>query len=122
MTTKELLKPRYKVIAIYPTSKYANMGKVLIPENDEQELYYKNEPLRYKKLYWWEDRNIKTDMPKYIRFSDGTIDKIDNYLPHFKAKYIWSALNNSLPSTEEEYNEFVLSVGGFKNNKQCYQK
>ncbi|MDB5200560.1 MAG: hypothetical protein JWO92_2523 [Chitinophagaceae bacterium] len=76
MTTEELLKPGYKVIADYPlSSKYFNVGEVLIWSNEG--FYYADNckmhketvekyPHLFKKLEWHEERK-KEDMPEYVK-------------------------------------------------------
>ena len=86
MSTEELLKPRYKVIAPYPNSPY-KVGEILtefffdngnsyFSVNDENGFHdkvissetIKECPNIFKEVEWWEDRKIE-DMPEYVRFS-----------------------------------------------------
>lgn len=84
MTKEELLKPRYKVIADYPESRY-NVGSIFYKyefvngnyayvENTESPLdgrvarveWVENYPIHFRKLEWWEDRKPE-DMPQYVK-------------------------------------------------------
>jgi len=89
----DLLKPRYKVIADYPYSKF-NIGDIISmthkedvgmgqfewatdfigDEEDGMERYGEREfsyyPHLFKKLEWWEERD-KYNMPKYVSFPHG---------------------------------------------------
>lgn len=79
MTVEELLKPRYKVIADYPSSPFfindilPNALKEWQRDNErtkatlnECEKY----PAIFKKLEWWEEREIE-DMPEYLKDDNG---------------------------------------------------
>lgn len=87
MSTEELLKPRYKVIADYPTytgesRKYSHKkGDVIVFDTlDEVYLWKEQEsdgtqcskdhfdkyPAIFKKLEWWEER-ADEDMPEYVK-------------------------------------------------------
>jgi len=87
MTTEELLKPRYKVIANYPNTvllmndiielrysvqlpqskEYVNIGFAGVRVWHEEEL--KRYPHLFKKLEWWEERSAD-ELPKYIKVKD----------------------------------------------------
>ena len=88
---KNLLQPRFEVIATYPNSNYKvgdilykieyateewyDNGNVFIIHRQEIEKY----PHLFKKLAWWEKRTEK-EMPKYIKIdheSNNVIHKID---------------------------------------------
>lgn len=72
MTAKELLKPRFEVIGIYPNSPF-EIGDILTFDgviygcNEPQkfERYPQDYPNLFKKLNWWEHRKIE-DMPKKL--------------------------------------------------------
>lgn len=86
MTAKELLKPRFEIIADYPHLQY-NVGRILTPVNEGSNVYdclespsseFIHYPEKYphlfKKLNWWEHRKIE-DMPKKLickAFQDDT--------------------------------------------------
>lgn len=77
MKAKELMNPRFEVIADYPSSLYG-IGD-LIEEHEPDKFHYQNcgdyqyassqtlekYPHLFKKLNWWEKRN-KEDMPKKL--------------------------------------------------------
>jgi len=88
MTPEELLKPRYKVIADYPNSKFS-IGTVIIPnrldgviddswvvpdKNDRSFAHVKVQdyPHLFRRLSWWEEREEK-DMPEYVEDTDGNV-------------------------------------------------
>lgn len=101
MTTEDLLKPRYKVIADYLFSPY-KIGNVIVCENHQykqvhlatinvremgenikQECFYDIEdcklyPALFKPLAWYEDREVG-DMPEYVKYDDGGVYKIDKW-------------------------------------------
>ena len=127
MTTEELLKPRYKVVADFPGCIFK------VPEllkeglvhwetiNNKQCFKYKGEyiyphlyPSIFQKLEWWEERDEK-DLPKYVRYKGcemfrfnspkmSEVLKVDNYqedcLNHNKG-CDWISLYE--PATEQEY-------------------
>lgn len=90
MTPDELLKPRYKVIADYPNSRF-KIGDILFkyiyPSSESIYTYVTNPeiPLKgtslspeyvekmnhlFKPLQWWEDRKAE-DMPGYVKDERG---------------------------------------------------
>jgi len=91
MTTEELLKPRYKVIADYPKSLY-HVGDILNAGWRSEDLIYcdhdgprwRDYPHLFKKLEWWEDRKIE-DMPEYLK-QTGMVDGADNPIPDWYLK------------------------------------
>lgn len=79
MIPEELLKPRFKVIADYPDSPFVD-GQILVTRvgnfgkqvfdiyrqfGNDDFVYPESYPHLFKKLAYYEDRNIK-DLPKYI--------------------------------------------------------
>jgi hypothetical protein len=77
MEAKELLKPRFEIIADYPTLSY-NVGRIIEPIKEDSNYYdcvdapssniicYPQKyPHLFKKLNWWEHRKIE-DMPKRL--------------------------------------------------------
>ncbi len=70
MTTEELLKPRYEVIADYPFSD-CEVGKVFT-EGELEDTFFNNlkkYPHIFKRLEWWHKRN-SDELPKYIGYKD----------------------------------------------------
>lgn len=129
MTTEELLKPRWKVIADFPGS-LLSIGEILTnlkyhQEPDDYSIRIQTElgelgifpsefPAVFKELEWWQERDEK-DMPKYVRYKGcemfrlnspkmGEVLKVDNYqedyLNHNKG-CDWISLYE--PATEQEY-------------------
>lgn len=118
MSTEELLKPRYKVIADYPKSLY-NVGDILNAGWRSEDCIYcdtegprwRHFPHLFKKLYWWEDRSTE-DLPEYIKWrNDQGSTTVFNIMPKtyldkgfMKWKFGGRTLKQFLPSTESEYN------------------
>lgn len=123
MTTEELLKPRWKVIADFPGNPYT-IGQILtypqdiiLPNGYLKYLYlnYNEEykidsyPSIFQKLKWWEERNM-ADMPQYLKRLD--CPEVIRSLTDFKEcqginypDLIYGSYHISLwePATEEEY-------------------
>lgn len=134
MTTEELLKPRYKVIADYPGSQYS-AGDILTVIGTE--LYTKGSieffeqyPHLFKSLQWWEDRKPE-DMPEYVKIVErpwfvdkklniGDIAKIHKHFTNSLGDcnpYGCQVFGNDfmsyykcVPATETEYNEYIKTV------------
>lgn len=82
MTTEQLLKKRFKVIADYPKSNYAvgeiltkgDAGMVFTMPHEKDICGNVREPIEsiekyphlFKELQWWEDRKPE-DMPEYVK-------------------------------------------------------
>lgn len=76
MKQKELLKPRYKVVADYPHSPFEigniletdDKGEYTVWNHDGKDYITLNDyPEIFKMLKWWEERDLK-DMPKHVRY------------------------------------------------------
>lgn len=66
MTAKDLLKPRFEVIADYPGTTL-KVGDILDKQNTKNMCeFYEQYPHLFRKLNWWEHRKIE-DMPKKIK-------------------------------------------------------
>lgn len=82
---KDLLKPRYKVIADYPGNIHP-LGKIhghningtinKMPI-DEWIEWHEKYPANFKKLEWWEDRELP-QMPEYMKI-DGRVVKVKEW-------------------------------------------
>lgn len=132
MTTEELLKPRYKVIADF-WGNHFEVGKILElkKENGSSSFEYtwyghdglysryesdfKDYPHLFRKLEWWEDRKVE-DMPKYIRgIKSGRIIRVHKWDLKCEQGWICSDGFNCyhresiLPATESEYLEYKKS-------------
>lgn len=121
MTPEELLKPRYKVIADYPESPY-KIGDIEFNGTWSDNDSLANYPSIFRKLEWWEERDVK-DMPGYLKDTgDGEVFKVREWLDYSMA-VIWLNKNKKinhtgfhqantehfLPATESEYNEYIKS-------------
>jgi hypothetical protein len=126
MTTEELMKLRWKVIADFPSNEWFEIGDIIIansgengyktPTDDEDNwlaLMPDRYPAIFKKLEWWECRK-EEDLPEYVKSKKYTYKVID-YIK-LKNKLItvsiradkilflgYENLINLQPSTKEEY-------------------
>lgn len=123
MTVEELMKPRYRVINIWPCmSKNIKVGDVLTFDNSLDCFWCGNTaypqiklneyPHLFEELEWWEERKLE-DMPKYLKFiRSGLVEKVKKYDMHnkgviFKSNIMYQCYpGNFIPSTEEEYKKF----------------
>lgn len=121
---KELLIPRYKVIADYPGNRF-KMGAIFTKDIDgtfvDEEMNVTLEsnltsfPHLFKKLEWWEDR-LPEEMPEYVKH-DGTIYQIsspdidirNNYGFVLKTDVIPIYYKDCQPATEQEYTQYINS-------------
>ncbi len=114
----DLLTPRFKVIADYPNS-FFDIGE--ITENEFTLIDLEKYPHLFKKLGWWEDREIE-ELPQYLK-SENQVFKVSNYFYRIH-KLLFSSyddkydqefddyflFNDYEPSTEEEYNEYLKNL------------
>jgi len=124
MTTEELLKTRYKVIAKYPFMSY-KVGDVINEEKlgyfqFNRDVWFSKEdmdtyPHLFRKLEWWEERAIE-DMPEYVKIEDKII-KVKKWVD---SDTLWLNLTYPepsftmgnkfyppvYPSSLEEYNQY----------------
>ena len=117
MTAKELLQPRFEVIAPIPLlERYGlELGAVIELNcfNEENNQYYceryndlgkskfydehyRSYPKRFREMNWWEGRTAE-QMPKKVQFEDGEIVEIDSW-------------------------DMQLLKGSFKSHPNCYIK
>lgn len=120
MEPKDLLAPRYKVVADYPENVF-NVGQIIEQEEiaEGQNLYnmdfFEKFPHLFKKLKWWENRDTD-DMPEYVkRLDNGAIIKTDKWFLvgsdmrwHTEKRYVTMSAKTCLPATEEEYNTYLI--------------
>lgn len=113
MTTEELLKPRYKVIADYPFNKIAPVGEIIsgdkLPMWDVREF-----PHLFKKLEWWEERK-ESEMPEYVKRGDRVYKVADaneifswGFIIDFPMTEHHVSYSYCLPATKEEYDLYNL--------------
>ena len=91
----ELLKPRFKVIADYPESKF-KVGEIIqLTWNDPfpdkyggYETFYNKYPHLFKKLEWWEDRK-ESEMPQYVAYKllPDSKEKLIKVPEHFRNSF-----------------------------------
>lgn len=126
MTQKELLKPRWKVIANFPGNT-KDLGKIYESYSDTDLRcnivvfermfadYPDNYPEIFRKLEWWEGIRSE-DIPEYLKLiSTNEIVKVLKKVGGFtgtvfvgrmfREKEVWTHLSFYLPSTKEEYDK-----------------
>ena len=129
MTVEELLIPRYKVTADYPGMDDSyEIGEVLKPAYTGIVDAY---PHLFRKLNWWEERNVE-DMPEYVKIiNGGQVGKILDVIKSptsgtimIKTDIISQPDNrpivNHCPiywfeiATEQQYNDYINSKSNAK--------
>lgn len=120
----ELMKPRYKVIADYPDSKYKVDEIIELTWNDPlpnkyggYQSFYNKYPHLFKKLQWWEERK-EDEMPEYVKykFMEDSKWKYFKVMKHFTNSAMepnkygflvnrddYNSYSKSLPITQSEY-------------------
>lgn len=131
MTTEELLKPRWKVIADYPDSPF-DVGEIINSNGTVEQFervvdytlisnctieYPDDYPAIFKKLKWWEEREFN-ELPKYVKNKDGVYEtffrtpskdgslwewQVVHPTKEYGAEVMYILDNQMLPSTKEEY-------------------
>lgn len=126
------MRPRFKCIADYPGSDYS-VGQIIPLTNHhsnefysrtedddviEQESFYKQYPHIFKRLQWWEDRDI-SELPEYVKnAADGIVFKVEyNFNGHTPSDVhtwneearvpFWHSLHHLLPATESDYIQYT---------------
>ena len=111
MTNKELLTPRYEVIAKYPYCAYETGHIIQLYDNCESvKQWYGQYPHLFRPLHWAEKRE-EIEMPKYISLEGKIYEvfmwgKIGCLVEDIGILYFNSSEDKNytiLPSTEEEY-------------------
>lgn len=119
MTKKELLKPRYKVIADYPDGIW-EVGDIIHDGFKGWQGIAPDYPHLFKPLQWWEERELK-DMPEYLTYqfmpdSPLKVKKVDNHFTNsagnpnrfgFMAQDDFHSYSKTTPATEQEYNDYI---------------
>jgi len=121
---KELMKPRWKIIADFPYNTFGEVGDILDRDwgwSGDDEKGFKHHvsqyPHLFKKLEWWEERNPE-DMPEYVKHTaSGKIWKVKEYdLPtgaHITGPEVstyWAVMKNLEPATEADYNAYLQTL------------
>jgi hypothetical protein len=124
LTTEQLLKPRYKVIADWPPSCPYEIGQVVTIKEDvltveaQQRLYWDKYPHLFRKLEWWEDRSpdeiIQMGFVKDI--GDGEVFKVQAAHPTRTNQFLltnkptpahYAHMEHFNPATLQEYTEYL---------------
>jgi hypothetical protein len=124
MTKEELLRPRYKVINIWPDMDKMALCQGEIITLDKQfvnkqacirrgdstlyDAFFDNYPHLFQPLEWWEER-APEDMPKYLKWVyTGVICKYHRHLGAYfyleDDNSFGYALTNTIPATIADYN------------------
>jgi len=121
MTTEELLKPRYKVIADYPNSVH-KIGSIILTEDYapfDRIKYYRCADYHhlFRKLEWWEDRKPE-NMPEYVNTGKKILKVTKWHIDKDVYEYdVWFEAEGGhpnghtvltrVPATKEEYDLFI---------------
>ncbi len=74
--SKDLLKPRFKLIADYPGNSQS-IGNITI--EDATASYFRKFSANFKELQWWQERD-ESELPKYLKeIQTGEIFKVTRY-------------------------------------------
>ena len=119
LTTEELMRPRWEVIADYPNS-VEYIGSVI--ENKDPE-HYDLYPSTYRPLSWWEHR-LLYEMPQYVKASPGHyngffVEELSQpnsggWVRVGNMRYNIARLSGLLPATKEEYEAYKATQEGEK--------
>lgn len=110
---QELLKPRYKVVALWPSTDFV-LGQIITNLGESAIRYYDEWPHLFKKLEWWRGRKIE-EMPEYLKLrGQNWVFKPIKYLlpfevicPDEETKTFTHQLQNFIPATETEYLSYL---------------
>src|ERR1700733_717010 len=137
MTSEELMKPRYKVIADWPGMPY-NVGDILMQDFEDSNIWVipslgmrsphlfahpENWPHLFRRLQWWEDMK-PGDLPEYVKivkkdpviFPLKEVKIVQNenlvFIVDSDGDAIWMLDIGSdeptiEPATEQQYNEYL---------------
>lgn len=135
MTKEELLKPRFKCISDFPGNEWFEVGEiyevgfngVIVKEEIrkwDKDNYIITQPEKYPaiflKLNWWEERKLE-DMPKYVKWIKFNTVQLVHYYNTDTLRGVFAVWGNKddlnrteinllLPSNEEEYNQYLISL------------
>lgn len=129
---KDLMTPRWEVIADYPSSEYPK-GMIVDLSQDPRyvsgnvmgalwndEKFFDSYPQLFKPLAWYEKRDIK-DMPEYVKdnFKGNIVIKVHKYMEGILDRFFVSEANKHteylshlacyLPATQSEYEAYINS-------------
>lgn len=129
---KDLMTPRYEVIADYPESKFKIGQTVTLKEIHPYSGYsfisgdfvlspewFDKYPHLFRKLQWYEKRDIK-DMPEYVKYVDSNeLNRLSEKEWEGMFSFInnndsigcqlLKKLNKALPATKSEYDNYINS-------------
>jgi hypothetical protein len=115
MTTEELMKPRWKVIAEWPHMTTYWIGRIIMhgQMGVETQINYDKYPHIFQKLEWYEEISIE-DMPQYVIVDDECVYKIKEWKHEngFTVGYIDS--NRIIPE--------VITVNIYTNTKAATEQ
>jgi len=134
MSTEELMKPRWKVIADFPGNQGTfNIGEIIVGQDhwSGDGTFYTSPhpfdafcpdeyPAIFKKLEWWEERKVE-DIPDYLKLISRNeivkvVKKVGGFSgtvftgKMFQERETWTHLFFYLPSTKEEYESYQKSI------------
>ena len=119
MNAKQLLQPRYEVIADYPNSQHLlGVGEIIEPHPNGyfNYIHFPSYPHIFRKLEWFEKRKVE-DMPQYVKYiGEKTYILIAERYSGVDNEYVKTVdeigrtatlfTKDFTPSTETEYLQF----------------
>lgn len=126
MTTEELLKPRYKVIAGYPNSEF-EVGEIFPDCEPDLAEGFKDFTIKemakyphlFRRMGWWAERTDKEIKSiQYLKLvkgeNAGQVGKVDKWkgdpLYAIVGRFVWQLEYGAFePATETEYNNYLNS-------------
>lgn len=128
LDVKELMRPRYEVIADYPGNQNKVGSIIVCPDYDFTAQYWieanDKYPHLFKKLNWWEHRKVE-DMPMFLRSDLDAKSPTFHKIVEWRMRELWGVIdpeNRSVcslmafnpkfgyfPATEQEYLEYEKS-------------
>jgi len=113
---KDLMIPRYEVIADYPNNDEYPVGSIKENIGESYCKFLDQYPHLFRKLEWWEKRTVE-EMPQYLKFHDNEIIKVKNWNMEILwceredgggcSLGVWSKGYGYTPATETEYNDYI---------------
>lgn len=133
LSVEELLKPRYKVIALWPNCKFS-IGDILTFVKEVAQTYdmwvdnngqfhysniYGNYPHLFQKLHWAEERELG-ELPEYVKFNNQFCYKVIEWGKLGFAK-CWDEINQeettlcfimnlTVPCTKQDYDLYQSTL------------
>jgi hypothetical protein len=109
---EKLLLPRFKVIALWPSTdfKLGEIVGVYLPLGDSAIEFYEEYPHLFKKLEWWEERKPE-ELPEYVKTAN-TVKKVHCIVRGkiYFTKQKFRSANRYLPATKSDYDNYIQNL------------